>query len=198
MAQNDQDLEAEYGLSSFDRRHQLTADLSVELPFGPNRHWLHNGGRWAALFGNWRGSANFSWQSGTPFTPRVTGSAADVSRGTNGTLRADYLGGPIQLAGPSIDEFFNTAAFAIPQPGRFGNAPRNLIIGPGSKLLNAQISRDVTMKRNRGFTIQATATNLLNAVNYGAIDTVVNSPSFGQVLSVRAMRSIQLNIRFRF
>jgi trimeric autotransporter adhesin len=198
VAQNDQDLEAEYGLSSFDRRHQLTADLSAELPFGPNRHWLHNGGHWAAVFGNWRGSANFSWQSGTPFTPRVTGSAADVSRGTNGTLRADYLGGPIPLAGPSIDQFFNTAAFAIPQPGRFGNAPRNLIIGPGSRLLNAQISRDVTMKRNRGFTIQATATNLLNAVNYGAIDTVVNSPSFGQVLSVRAMRSAQLNFRFRF
>ena len=43
-----------------------------------------------------------------------------------------------------------------------------------------------------------TASNLLNAVNYAAIDTVVNSPTFGQVLSVRAMRSAQLNFRFRF
>ena len=31
-----------------------------------------------------------------------------------------------------------------------------------------------------------------------AIDTVVNSPTFGQVLSVRPMRSAQLNFRFRF
>ena len=60
------------------------------------------------MFGSWRGSTNFTWQSGTPFTPRVTASAADVARGTNGTLRADYLGGPIRIAGPSIDQFFNT------------------------------------------------------------------------------------------
>jgi hypothetical protein len=150
------------------------------------------------VFGHWRASTNFSWQSGSPFTPRVTASASDVARGTNGTLRADYLGGPIRISGPSIDEFFNTAAFGIPRPGTFGSAGRNIIIGPDSRLLNGQISRDVPMKRNRTITIQATGSNLLNAVNYAAIDTVVNSRTFGQVLSVRAMRSIQLNIRFRF
>ena len=44
VAQNDQDLASEWALSSFDRRHQLSGDLSVELPFGPNRRWLKNGG----------------------------------------------------------------------------------------------------------------------------------------------------------
>jgi trimeric autotransporter adhesin len=198
VAQDDRNLAAEYGLSSFDRRHQLAADLSVELPFGSNKHWLHGGGRLASVFGNWRTSANVTWQSGTPFTPRVTSAASDVARGTNGTLRADYLGGPIRIAGPTIDRFFNTDAFAVPLPGTFGNASRNMIIGPGSRQLNAQLSRDVPMRHNRTVTIQATASNLLNAVNYAAIDTVVNSPTFGEVLSVRAMRSAQLNIRFRF
>ena len=198
VAQDDQNLAAEYGLSSFDRRHQLNADLSVELPFGQNRRWLHNGGPWAAVLGSWRASTSFSWQSGVPFTPRVTAAASDVARGTNGTLRADYLGGPIRIAGPSIDQFFNTAVFGIPQAGTFGSAGRNVIVGPGSRQLNGQISRDITMKRNRAITIQATASNLLNAVNYAAIDTVVNSRTFGQVLSVRAMRSAQLNVRFRF
>ena len=32
-------------------------------------------------------------------------------------------------------------------------------------------------------------------VNYTAIDTIVNSPTFGQVLSVRPMRSMQANLR---
>ena len=54
------------------------------------------------------------------------------------------------------------------------------------------------LRHNRTVTIQATATNLLNAVNYLAIDTIVNSPTFGQVLSVRPMRSAQLTVRFRF
>ncbi len=198
VAQDDQDLDAEWGLSSFDRRHQLAVDGSVELPFGPDRRWLNGGGLWARLFENWRASTTFTWQSGTPYTPRVTGAAADVARGTNGTLRADYSGAPIGVGNPTIDLFFNTAAFSLPEPGTFGDARRNLIIGPGSRQLNAQLARDVRFGRTRVATIQLNATNLLNMVNYGAIDTVVNSPTFGQVLSVRPMRSVQANVRFRF
>ena len=73
-----------------------------------------------------------------------------------------------------------------------------MIIGPGSRQLNAQISRDVRFGRTRALTLQVNASNLLNMVNYPAIDTVVNSPTFGQVLSVRPMRSVQANVRFRF
>jgi hypothetical protein len=54
------------------------------------------------------------------------------------------------------------------------------------------------MKNNRGITLQMTASNILNMVNYASIDTLVNSPTFGQVLSVRPMRSAQLVFRFRF
>jgi trimeric autotransporter adhesin len=198
VAQNDQDLNAEWGLSSFDRRHQLAADMSVELPFGPNRPWLNGGGTWAALLRDWRATTAFTWQSGTPLTARVLASVSDVLRGTNGTLRADYNGERIQLAGPTIDQFFNTAAFSIPAPGLFGNSGRNLIIGPDSRLLNAQFSRDVRLGGNRAITLQLNATNLLNTVNYATVDTVVNSPTFGQVLSVRPMRSMQFTLRFRF
>ena len=117
VAQDDRNLDAEWGLSSFDRRHQLTGDVSVELPFGPNRPWLNQGGFWAALLENWRGTATFTWQSGTPLTPRVTGAVMDVATGTNGTLRANYDGEPVQVSDPTIDLFFNTAAFSIPSTG---------------------------------------------------------------------------------
>jgi hypothetical protein len=198
VAQNDQDLNAEWGLSSFDRRHQLTADTNIELPFGPNKPWLNGGGMWADLLRDWRLTTTFTWQSGTPLTARILSSSSDALRGTNGTLRADYNGEPIQLADPTIDRFFNTAAFSLPAPGLFGNSARNLIIGPGSKQLNAQFSRDVRMGGNRAVTLQLNATNLLNMVNYAGIDTVVNSPTFGQILSVRPMRSMTFNLRFRF
>ena len=57
------------------------------------------------------------------------------------------------------------------------SASRNLIIGPGSKLLNAQISRDLRLGGNRVITAQLNGNNLLNMVNYAGIDTVVNSPT---------------------
>ena len=73
-----------------------------------------------------------------------------------------------------------------------------MIIGPGSKQLDAQFSRDIRLGRTRAVTFQLNASNLLNMVNYSGIDTVVNSPTFGQVVSVRPMRSMQANFRFRF
>ena len=198
VAQDDQNLAAEWALSSFDRRHQLSANGTIELPFGPNRKWANQPGLWQSLLRDWRLATTYTWQSGTPYTPRVTAAVSDVARGTNGTLRANYTGAPISVADPTVDRFFNTNAFTIPLSGTFGDASRNMIIGPGSRLLNAQFARDVRMGGNRALTIQVNTTNLLNMVNYAAIDTVVNSPTFGQVLSVRGMRSTQINLRFRF
>jgi hypothetical protein len=198
VAQNDQDLEAEWGLSNFDRRHRLSASLQLELPFGPNRRWLADGGPWAAMLENWRVSVSFSADAGTPLTARVRGASRDVAQGLNGALRADYTGQPIEAADATIDEFFNTAAFTVPGAGLFGSSPRNIIIGPGSRQLDAQLSRDIRFAGNRAVTIQLRANNLLNLVNYTNVDTYVNSPTFGQVLSVRPMRSAQLDLRFRF
>ena len=42
------------------------------------------------------------------------------------------------------------------------------------------------------------ATNVFNRPQFTAIDTVVNSPTFGRVISVGAMRSVLMTARFRF
>jgi hypothetical protein len=198
VAQDDQNLEAEWALSNFDRRHQFSGNLNIELPWGLNRRWLANGGTLAALVGDWSVAATVTVQSGTPLTARCSTCASDVARGIGGTLRADATGQLITVSDPTIDRFFNTAAFAIPEAGTFGDSPRNVIIGPGSRQLNAQFTRDLALGGNRGLSVGIVANNLLNLVNYGTIDTNVNSPTFGQVLSVRGRRTVRLNLRFRF
>jgi trimeric autotransporter adhesin len=197
VAQDDQNLAAEWGVSSFNRRHQLQANMNIDLPFGPNRKWVTRNGIWTSLLEMWTVNLTFTMQSGTPLTPRVLSSASDAARGTNGTLRADYNGQPIAVDEPTIDRFFNTAAFSLPASGVFGTAGRNVIVGPGSKDLNAQFVRDVGLGGSRVLTIQLRFNNILNLVNYASVDTVVNSPSFGQVTSVRPMRSMQLVFRFQ-
>jgi hypothetical protein len=42
------------------------------------------------------------------------------------------------------------------------------------------------------------ATNVLNAVTYTAVNTVVGSPQFGLPTRANPMRKIQTTIRFRF
>jgi hypothetical protein len=196
VAQNDQDLAAERGLSSFDQRHRLSGDFTCELPFGANKRWFTSGAA-AALLGNWQLNGNVSLASGTPFTARILGDIRDVARGTNGSLRANYNGQPIEISDASATQFFNTAAFSVPPPGTFGNAGRNTIIGPGTSVMNLGVTRNLMFGQTRGLSIQLLASNVFNTVQFASIDTVVNSPTFGQVTAARAMRRIQLLMRFR-
>jgi hypothetical protein len=141
---------------------------------------------------------SFTTQSGLPFTARVCGAVFDIAQGTNCSLRADVTGTPIGLADPSIRQFFNTLAFTVPAAGTFGNSVRNAITGPGSHQLNASLIRDIRLGGNKALTLRVNANNLLNTVEWATIDTNLNSRTFGQVLSVRPMRTVTVDARFRF
>ena len=198
VAQNDLDLAAERGLSSFDQRHKLTADFMYELPFGDGRRWLTNKGLAQHIFGAWTWSGNITLASGNPFTARIVGAFADVARGTSGSLRADYNGLPISVSDPSVTQWFNTAAFSVPPSGQFGDAGRNTIEGPGTILINFALAKTIPLRDMMAFEIRAEANNVFNHANFNGIDTTVNSPTFGQVVSIGSMRKLQIFTRFRF
>jgi len=198
VAQDDTNLRAERGLSSFDQRHKLTGDWTLELPWGEGRKWLTKPGIAQKALGDWLLQSNFSVASGTPFTARVLGSYADVAGGTNGTLRADYNGAPIQIGDRSLKQWFNTAAFTIPAAGTYGNSGRNTIIGPGSWLMSLVLSKNIPLKDSMGLEMRAEADNVLNHANYSGIDTTLNSPTYGQVTSVASMRKMVLSVHYRF
>jgi hypothetical protein len=198
VAQNDQDLDAEYALSNFDRRHQFSANVSWQLPFGVGRKWLSEGGVLAGIVGEWSATLDFAAESGSPFTPRVFGATTSVASGTSGSLRADYLGAPIGLDEPTLLQFFNTGAFGLPAAGLFGSSPRNVIIGPGGYVFNAQFSRDMRIGGNRSVGLTINASNLFNTTRWSAIDTNVNSNTYGQVTRFSPMRTVTLSTRFRF
>jgi hypothetical protein len=153
---------------------------------------------WSNILGGWLLNGTVTAASGTPFTARIVGDAADVARGTNGTLRADYNGAPIALPDPTVAEYFNVAAFAVPTAGAFGSASRNTIRGPGSATVNVSLMKSVSLAGLRGFSVRLQAANVLNAVQWSTIDTVVNSPTFGHVVGVRPMRSVQIVARMLF
>ncbi|HEX9759495.1 MAG TPA: TonB-dependent receptor, partial [Candidatus Acidoferrales bacterium] len=109
---NDLNFRAERGLSSFDVRHQFRSFFVYELPFGERRKWAKRGWQ-AAAFSNISLNGNVTLQSGTPFTARVLGSAANNSgTGANFSERADQIGDPVLSSGQrTTNRWFNTAAF---------------------------------------------------------------------------------------
>jgi trimeric autotransporter adhesin len=199
LAQNPFDLAAERGLSSFNQTNRFTADYVYELPLGHDRRWLYNNRLLGSILGDWQWSGDWTIASGLPFTPRLLGSFTDVSRGTNGTLRPNLVPGvPVALPHPSIAEWFNTSAFVAAPAGGYGDARRNSVIGPPTRSFDMAITKMFPLKESRVLEFRAQATNVFNMPQYTTIDTVVNSPTFGRVTAVGAMRQITLTSRFRF
>ncbi len=199
VAQNPLDLSAERGLSSFNQTHKFTTDYLYELPFGHDKRWLTGNAPLRAIFGDWQWSGDWTIASGLPFTPRLVNNTCSVNGGTNGTLRPNMVPGQsVSLPNPSIAEWFNIAAFAAQTTCTYGNARRNSIIGPGSKVFDMAFTKIFPLKEARVLEFRAQATNIFNLVNYSSIDTSVTSPTFGRVTAAGAMRQFTITSRFRF
>jgi trimeric autotransporter adhesin len=198
VAQNDLDIAAERSLSSFDQRHRFVADYLYELPFGKDKKWLTQSGPAQKIFGGISFSGNMTLASGFPFSPRFFGRSTDLGRGTTGAARPDLAPGqPVALDHPTVQEWFNTAAFTAPG-GVFGTAGRNIIIGPGTIAMDMSVSKNIQLKEMQGMELRLSAANVFNTVHFTSIDTAFGSPTFGQVVGTGSMRKAQLSARYRF
>jgi hypothetical protein len=56
----------------------------------------------------------------------------------------------------------------------------------------------VSLAETRTLELRAQVSNIFNTPQFTGIDTAVNSLTFGRVISVGAMRNLQLTARYRF
>ena len=204
-AQDPTRLDLEESNSSFDVRHRVTVNFTLQSPFGPNRPFLNKGGVMAKVLDGFILSGNGTFATGTYFTPQYSNSAAQELAGGYYTPRPNRVfSQPIAGSGRLLS-FFNTAAFCAPQgnatclpQGTYGTASRNSIEGPGTTSLNTSLSRLVQLGDTRSFEVRATANNVFNTVQYSSIDTTVNSATYGHVLSAAQMRTLSFQARYRF
>jgi trimeric autotransporter adhesin len=187
VAQNAFDLSAERGLSSFDRRHVLNLNYVLSTPVQAS--WWKR---------NWTLSGSALLESGTPLTARILGNQSNVAgTGVVGSGRAEATGLPVEDG----SGYFNLAAFTAPPPGELGDAGRNTIPGPWMWALNAAFGRYFTLggegSRKR-LELRLETTNTLNHVNITNVNTVVGSALYGLPTTAGAMRTADINIRFRF
>ena len=201
VVQDSNNLATEYGLSSFDIRHQARINYLYELPFGEGHRFAQKGLR-AALLGNWRFGGNIGAQTGTPYTAEVMGtSAANVGSGGIFATRADQICDPNLPARQRAPlDFFNTTCFIVPPAGQLGNAARNTIIGPGMFIWNAQFGKTIPFGKDHEHRLDLRweITNVTNTPNLTGLSTLVNSTTFGQVAGASAMRAMNVVTRFSF
>jgi hypothetical protein len=180
IAQNWRDLRAERGLSSFDQRHLLTVQAQYTTGMGLGGGALLSG--WmGALFKQWTFATEITAGSGLPQTP---------------VYLAPVAGAALYAAPTGL--YLNPAAYAVPQPGQWGDAGRNSINGPAQFTLNASLARGFRLNDRLNLDFRVDAANALNHAGFTAWNTTINSAQFGLPAAANPMRSIQTTWRMRF
>jgi outer membrane receptor protein involved in Fe transport len=194
-AQNFRDLAAERGRTDNNRTHvaKISAIWQPRLASG---HALLR-----TVANGWTISAIARLASGSPLT--IT-SGRDNNNDGNTNDRADAVPGvdpvldPNRSRGEVIEQWFNTAAFVENQPLTDGNTRRNILDGPGYKIVDLGMYRNFGLGRGRDVQFRVEATNAFNMVNLSNPTTNVRSSTYGKIRTARQMRQIQLGVRFSF
>jgi len=193
IAQNWLDLRAERGLSVFDQRHLLTAQVQYTTGMGAGGGVLLSGWQ-GALFKEWTVATTITAGSGLPLTPIYL--AAVAGTGVTGSIRPDYTGAPLYAAPAGL--FLNPAAYAAPALGQWGDAGRDSITGPAQLAFNLSLGRTFRLRDRFHMDLRFDSTNALNHVTFTSWNTTVTSAQFGLPVAANTMRQVQATLRLRF
>jgi hypothetical protein len=195
--QNSNCFECEWGPSIFDVRHRVVTSVLYELPFGAGKPLLQEG-IGGAILGGWQVSAIVNKSSGFPRDPAA---GRDVPNTGEGTYRPNLVPGQDPNAGPkTTQQWFNTAAFVLPAQYTYGNAGRNIVIGPGIFNTDMSLMRTVRLGGARSLQVRLEAFNLFNKPVWGEPNmSMANPVLFGTINTTRTpMRELQIGAKFSF
>jgi hypothetical protein len=119
-----------------------------------------------------------SSHDGTVYTPSIN---FDNANSGNATQRADKVGNPNTGFTRSINEWFNTSAYVVPQRYTYGNAGRNSLRGPNYTNVDASLFRNFTLYREISFQFRAEFFNLFNHTNFGNPDGTLEDSTYGEI-----------------
>ncbi len=90
-------------------------------------------------------------------------------------------------------------AFALQQPGQYGNAGRNILRALGTSIFDVSVQRDFTLTERATLTFRWEAFNLFNTPQFGRPNTDLSSSAVGTITSLAAdPRVMQFALRLGF
>jgi carboxypeptidase family protein/TonB-dependent receptor-like protein len=193
-----------YGKAGYDRTHNLTMNWVWDLP-KLSQVWNHRGIR--AVFDNWELAGIASFVSGSPLGVGLgTVDGADITGGGDGA-RVVVLGkATLPKSDRTLTRYFDTAVFARPAQGSIGNAPRDVIRGPGINNWDVSVFKHIPIRERASFQLRWEMYNAFNHTQFEGVDTGTRfdttgrqtNTRFGALISNRDARRMQASLRFVF
>jgi hypothetical protein len=201
-SENNYDFEQEYGRNSSDIRHSMNAAAVWDIPIGASHGGTN--GVVNALLGNWQIAGSLNARTGIPMNVTmsrpdtlyrdnrtglyytspvlvggvpVTTAVINIPGGgsSRGTQRPDLVPGVDPYIVSNGNYYLNPAAFAVPQPGTYGNMPRNGLVGPAFSQFDLSFNKRVPLGGPHTFEFRLDIYNLFNRVNFANPTTVLSA-----------------------
>ena len=198
--QNPLDLAAEYGVSSLDIPHLLSADAIIDLPFGKGQRYMNSSALADKVLGGIQMNIIVSGRSGYPFSV-----VSDINN-CNST-RASLVGDPFAGTNGTGGHYLNRAAFvtcnlsvtnAAGRTIRFGSLPRNSFRGPGFIRTDMSLFKNTGLTENVKMQLGIEFFNLFNQASYTVPNNNADNADFGRFDAALPARVIQYRLKFLF
>ena len=96
---------------------------------------------------------------------------------------------------PSLEEWFNTAAFAAPV-NAFGNSDRNILRAPSFWNVDLVLQKSIPFGKGRELQLRFEAFNVFNHINDGNPNVDITNANFGRITGMTSRpRHLQLGMR---
>ena len=186
-------LKAGHGPSGFDVRHRAVVSWVWELPWGPQRRWLNEGGVLGSLAGGWQLAGISTVTTGRPFTVFMQNGV------NNGAPSWPNRIGSGRLAHPTVDLWYNPADFVAPPPNTYGNTGRGILYAPGHVNFDTSLSKRFAAVGRTNIEFRWDAFNLFNHPGFGFPNQNFDSPTAGRITTtIVDNRSMQFSLKFNF
>jgi Carboxypeptidase regulatory-like domain len=169
------DKKYDYGVCSFDIRHNFTGNFLYTLPFRGNR-----------LVSGWQLTSILTARSGLPVTIQEGADAADLGaiQGDRPNYSGSCPGGKDQVLGKWY-QWFNESCYAVQPFGTLGDVGRGSLLGPRTVEWDASIIKETKITEKLNAEFRAEFFNLLNHTNFGLPSSyaVTTGAPFASVLA---------------
>ncbi|MBV8630337.1 MAG: hypothetical protein JOZ83_05395, partial [Silvibacterium sp.] len=204
---NPWDQNYDYGSGALDRRHILVANYIYQLPFFKNSNGLEK-----TFLGGWELAGTFVEESGFLTALNNQGVGLSLNYDTIG-LGGGYRNRPDVSSKPKalkkVDSWFDTTPFSAPTPvwaggpnQGFGNARKDIVIGPGRTNFTTSLYKTFNIKEVAHFELRFESFNTFNHTEFNNVNSNYNGPNqagnFGKVSNTWDPRTLELAGRFVF
>jgi hypothetical protein len=185
----------ERALTGFDVPHNFDISFGYDVPFGKGRRFVNGSAVADKIIGGWQLQGITGFRSGTPYTPTVSRDTANTGVGSQ---RPNRLGSG-NLANPTLDLYFDKAAFALPTNFTWGNSGGNILRKDYVASFDFSIFKVFAITEKSKLQFRAEVFNLPNTPYFNTPNTNVDVAAGGKVTSTaNTPRQMQLGLKLNF